>query len=252
MLADQPKMPEACYLISFISIGRHVAVVSTKALVQRLKEGDQRACAVLVQRYQGMLLHEAVYVFSLPLEDAEEIVSDVLLAVVRGIDSFTFQRGENDFHVWVLAIFRNKVRDYIRRQAINGSLMVRLEDEECAPDDEGPDSEPSVVRTVLNRYREALVQEEQEKEEMNESPQGAAGAVAAKLATIADALERLETWERVLLRCRAVHVPYEEIATYTGKSVAQLKVYHARVKRKFVHLLAAYYPELRSHDLREH
>jgi len=241
-------MPQACYLFSFIYMGRRVAVVSTKALVRGLKEGDQRACAALAQRYQGMLLHEAVYVFSLPFEDAEEIVSDVLLAVVQGIGSFTFQRGDGDFHVWVLAIFRNKVRDYVRRQAISGNLMVRLDEEQSTVDDEGIDSEASVVRIALHRYRDALVQEEQEEEGMNENRPGVAGAAAAKLATIADALERLETWERVLLRCRALHVPYEEIATYTGKSVAQLKVYHARVKRKFVKILAEYYPELRSHQ----
>ena len=57
-------------------------------------------------------------------------------------------------------------------------------------------------------------------------------------------LEVMESWERVLLRCRALDVPYEEIARYTGKTPAQLKVYHSRVKQKFVRLLAERYPEL--------
>jgi len=54
----------------------------------------------------------------------------------------------------------------------------------------------------------------------------------------------METWERVLLRCRALDVPYEEIARYTGKTAKQLKVYHARVKKRFMKLLAQHYPEL--------
>jgi hypothetical protein len=78
--------------------------------------------------------------------------------------------------------------------------------------------------------------------------QPAAGAdpnsTRGKLKVISEVLDVMESWERVLLRCRALDVPYEEIAQYTGKTPAQLKVYHARVKQKFVKLLAERYPEL--------
>ncbi len=223
--------------------------LSPKALVQHLKEGKREACAHLVDRYQGVLLREAVSVFSLRRDDAEEVVSDVLLAVVEGIHGFTFQRGEGDFHAWVMTVFRNKVRDHVRLQARRGR-MVGFDDDivtEGKDDSETPDRE--LTRIVLQQYRDALV--EPESTDGSDADEESTPAVG-KLAAIADALERLEAWERVLLRCRALDVPYEEIASYTGKPVSHLKVYHARVRKKFVNILAAYYPELTPHEEREH
>jgi hypothetical protein len=49
-------------------------------------------------------------------------------------------------------------------------------------------------------------------------------------------------WEQVLLRCRALEIPYEEIATYTGKTARVLKVYHARVQKKLRREIEKHYP----------
>jgi DNA-directed RNA polymerase specialized sigma24 family protein len=65
-----------------------------------------------------------------------------------------------------------------------------------------------------------------------------------KLQVIAETLEQMEAWERVLLRCRALDVSYDDIATYTGRPARQLKTYHARTKKKFLRLLAQHYPEV--------
>lgn len=56
--------------------------------------------------------------------DAEEIASDVLLAVVKKIDSFEFKRSDADLHYWVMTIFRNRVRDFMRHQAWTEGLQV--------------------------------------------------------------------------------------------------------------------------------
>ncbi len=231
-----------------------MAALSTKALVQQLKDGERRACAHLVERYQALLVREAMRVFSLRRDDAQEVASDVLLAVVNGIHDFTFKRGDGDFHLWVMAIFRNKVRDLVRQQAVRG-MVVELDSGALVyPSGDGHSSdserlEYEVARVAFRKYQEALVQHMDGVVE-SDGDYEETGPVARKLVALADALERLEAWERVLLRCRALDVPYEEIASYTGKPVSHLKVYHARVRKKFVRILAEYFPELTEHEQR--
>jgi RNA polymerase sigma factor (sigma-70 family) len=218
-------------------------------LVQHLKEGKREACTSLVDRYQGVLLREAVSVFSLRRDEAEEVVSDVLLAVVEGIHRFTFKRGEQDFHAWVMTIFRNKVRDHVRQQARRGRMVGFDDHIGREAEDDSEMLERGLTWEVLEQYRTALVEHENtDLSNPYEDPTPAVG----KLVAIAEALERLDAWERVLLRCRALDVPYEEIASYTGKPVSHLKVYHARVRKKFVNILAEYYPELTQHETGNH
>lgn len=215
-----------------------MAALSNKTVVQELKSGDRLGCTHLVNMYQSRMIEEAVRVFHLPGEDAEELVSDVLLLVVKNIHTFEFRKGEADFNGWVITIFRNKVRDFVRKAATTGDLIERFEEADLEEDKTFSKTEKQVTESIIRGYQEAVRQAEGE----TVSP------VAAKLLAIADSLDRLETWERVLLRCRALDVPYEDIARYTEKPVAQLKVYHARVKKKFVKILAEHYPELQHNE----
>ena len=211
-----------------------MAALSNKTIVQELKSGNRLGCTHLVNLYQARLIDEAVRVFHLAEEDAQEIVSDVLLLVVKNIHTFEFRKGESDFNGWVVTVFRNKLRDFIRKAATTGDLIERFEEAELEEDKTFSKTEQKVTEAIVRGYQEAVRQAEGEN----------VGPVAAKLLAIADSLDRMESWERVLLRCRALDVPYEDIAGYTDKPVAQLKVYHARVKKKFVKILSEYYPEL--------
>jgi RNA polymerase sigma factor (sigma-70 family) len=189
----------------------------------------------LVEHYQGRLIAEAVGVFDLVQEDAEEIVSDVLMTVVEKIHDFTFKRGDADFHVWVMAIFKNRVRDHVRHRALVEGLEQHFE-ESSLDDEEGyTKAEFEVVREIVRQYQDSLAAER---------PESSRDGKAAVLHEIADVLDSMESWERVLLRCRALDVPYEDISVYTDKPVRQLKVYHARVKKKFVRLLLQRSPHL--------
>ena len=209
---------------------------SNQQIVRELKEGDQRGCRHLIDSYQDRLLGEAVHVFQVPLLDAEELVSDVLLAVVNKIETFQFKRSDGDFHYWVMTIFRNRVRDFMRHRGLTDGLQVHFDESALEDEESYSSAEREVIRTVIRRYEESLRSPDSER------VQAGAGN-AGKLRIVAEVLERLETWERVLLRCRALEIPYEEIAHYTGKSAKQLKVYHARVKKKFLKLLAERIPE---------
>jgi RNA polymerase sigma factor (sigma-70 family) len=209
-----------------------MARIPYKQVVQELKDGNPLGCRHLVEVLQEKLISEAVGVFDLEMEDAEELVDDVLMTVVERIGDFEFKRGDTDFHVWVVTIFRNRVRDFIRHLARTEGLIERFEEND-AVDDIYSSGEKAVVAEIVRRYQDSL----------RDDPLLEGGAAGEKLRIVAETLEKMESWERVLLRCRALDVPYEEIATYTGKPAKQLKVYHARVKKKFVKLLAEEHPE---------
>ncbi len=216
-----------------------VATPMNRQIVKQLREGNPAGCRNLVDSYQRRLLNEAVAVFRFRTEDAEEVVSDVLLTVIEKIDTFEFQKSDADFHFWIMAIFRNRLRDFVRREAIRGKLFVTMGGDalDSVAFDTGSDE---MLESILHDY-EVEVRRGGSGDGTDETE-----ATVDSLQVIADTLDSMETWERVLLRCRALEVPYSEIARYTGKPVSQLKVYHSRVKKKFIRLLFERYPELQT------
>lgn len=214
-----------------------------RQIVQELKEGNLHGCRHLMEAYQDRLLSEAVHVFHVPASDAEELVSDVLMAVVEAIESFEFKKSDADFHFWVLTIFKNRVRDFVRRQALTKGLMERFDESAFENEETFSTTEKEVVNAIVRSYQDSLRDGVADPENI----QVGANHVLDKVAEVLDAME---AWERVLLRCRALDVPYEEIAYYTGKPVKQLKVYHKRVKEKFVKLLVKECPEIVRDDQR--
>jgi RNA polymerase sigma-70 factor (ECF subfamily) len=72
-------------------------------LVERLREGDESAFELLVERYHGEMLSLArVYVRT--REIAEEVVQETWLAVLNGIDRF---EGRSSLKTWAFRILVN-------------------------------------------------------------------------------------------------------------------------------------------------
>lgn len=214
-----------------------MARTENRQVVEELKAGKPSGCRLLVRMYQNRLLNEAVHVFHVKREDAEEIVNDVLLVVIRKIGVFEFRRSDADFHDWVMTIFRNRVRDTFREAAMRGTLMDSLDEEIQTEELEDGSLRREIVQMIVRDYQQSLAAERDGDVSGNGSPR-------QKLQVLADALDSMESWERVLLRCRALDIPYEDIARYTDKTPGQLRVYHGRVKKKLLKLLAQHYPEL--------
>lgn len=195
---------------------------SNRQIVEELKAGDRSGCTHLMQTYQHRLFEHLVGTFHIPREDAEELVSDVLLTVVQHISLFSFRNSDEDFARWVFTLLRNRARDFLRRQ---GRLGVKMEvfSEEVKGDDDSARTTREITDIVIRDFMEG---EESGKEQQNRP-----------LQLVVETLQSMETWERVLLRCRALNIPYEEIAPYVDKPAKQLKIYHLRVKRKFIQKL---------------
>ena len=81
-------------------------MASDADLVLRLQAGDEAAFVELVERYQGPLLRLArSFVPSRAV--AEEVVQDVWLGVVRGIERF---EGRSSLKTWLFRIMVNRAR----------------------------------------------------------------------------------------------------------------------------------------------
>jgi len=83
------------------------------ALVQALRDGDQAAFVVLIDRYGSAMLRLArTYVAT--AEAAEDVVQETWLGVVRGIDRF---EGRSSLKTWIFRILANRARTTGSRDA---------------------------------------------------------------------------------------------------------------------------------------
>jgi RNA polymerase sigma-70 factor, ECF subfamily len=81
-------------------------------LVERLREGDERAFEELVDRYGAMMLRVArLYVRDRAV--AEEVVQETWLAVLNGIDSF---EGRSSLKTWIFRILANRAKTRAQRE----------------------------------------------------------------------------------------------------------------------------------------
>lgn len=104
--------------------GRDDTLDST--LIQRWKEGDERAATALVERHATAL---ARYIGSLGERDsAEEVVQDTFVRAFSSLDTF---RGDSSLRTWLFTIARRLVVD--RRRALRRRRDVgSLEDVDAA------------------------------------------------------------------------------------------------------------------------
>jgi RNA polymerase sigma factor (sigma-70 family) len=206
--------------------------ISNRQIVDELRTRKRRGYKHLTDHYHQKLLREAVSSYGLAHQDAEEVVNDALLAAVDGIHGFQFQKSDADFGSWMRAILRNRVRDHVKKRMPTRSLMVYFDEAMFEHETSAPGSEKEVIASIVRTYQDSL-QVKDVDDRTNRT-----------LDILVDVLETMEPWERVLLRCRAQKVSYAEISRYTGKNAKQLKVYHARVKKKLLELINERYPEL--------
>src|SRR5262245_26204384 len=102
-----------------------------EALVNALRLREPTAVERLVARYSDRACRLAVRITG-NAEDAEEVVQDAILSVVRKIDTF---RGESAFGTWFYRIVSNAA--YMRRRRPHVSIGVPLEEGLSAFDEHG-------------------------------------------------------------------------------------------------------------------
>lgn len=84
-----------------------------RALLARLRTGDEEAFDTLVRRYDGSLRRVARTFVRTP-SAADDVVQETWLAVIRGLDSF---EGRSSLSTWIFSILANRARTRAVRDA---------------------------------------------------------------------------------------------------------------------------------------
>lgn len=185
-------------------------------LVEALQRGEPGAVEALLDRYGGWIYRVARRLLNDP-RDVEEVTQDVLLTVVRKIQTF---KGEAAFSSWLYRIAVNAA--YQRLRAKRARPEVSLEPFLPVFDDEG-------------RYIEPVVDWSSK---LNDP------AVAGETrAAIERSLSRLPEEYRVVIQLHDVEeLPNEEVAATLGLTVAAVKsrVHRARLflRQELAHLFS--------------
>jgi|SRR6266545_5328004 len=86
--------------------------------VERARLGDERAFALLVERY-GQPILSLCLASTVNPGDAEELAQEIFLSAWRGLGRF---RGDSTFSTWLFALARNACVDRARRAAVRPRL----------------------------------------------------------------------------------------------------------------------------------
>lgn len=93
---------------------------SDKELVELIKEGDQEAFRIVVERYESKAFNLAMSL-TRNVEDAEEVIQDVFVTVYRKISGF---EGKSAFSSWLYRITVNAAFMKLRKRKQNKSIPV--------------------------------------------------------------------------------------------------------------------------------
>ncbi len=88
-------------------------VEDDRALLERLREGDEDAFQTLVERHDPALRRVARTIVRTPTA-VDEVVQETWLGVVRGLESF---EGRSSLRTWIFRILVNRARTYASRDA---------------------------------------------------------------------------------------------------------------------------------------
>jgi RNA polymerase sigma-70 factor (ECF subfamily) len=114
-----------------------------KQLISRLKHGDSRSFAELVEAYQERIIN-VCYAFTHNQQDAEDVAQEVFIEIFQAIDKF---RGDARLSTWINRIAINRSLDLLRKKK-RKKRTARLQsifgitgsaDEPAAPQTASPD-----------------------------------------------------------------------------------------------------------------
>jgi RNA polymerase sigma-70 factor (ECF subfamily) len=131
--------------------------VNEEELIERAKDGDSEAFAVLVRRHQDYV-HNAVVHMVGRGQDAEDLTQEVFLKAFRGISGF---RQNSRFTTWIYGIMLNCVRSFWRREG-RGPEEVSLDaggEEDCPSPEPAGRSDDKPLNRLLSKERVKLVRE---------------------------------------------------------------------------------------------
>ncbi|NPV89391.1 MAG: sigma-70 family RNA polymerase sigma factor [Firmicutes bacterium] len=106
-----------------------------EAIIRSVLEGDQKAFADLVEKYQRPIYNLAGQMVGFG-EDARDLTQEIFLTIYRKLGSF---KGESRFSTWIYRVASNQAIDWVRKKRRPG----------LSPDYRGPTREPTPEEAYL-------------------------------------------------------------------------------------------------------
>lgn len=187
-------------------------VLDEKILIEKLKEGDEAAFKVIVDKWQDMVYNTALGIVQ-NAEDAEDIAQETFVQVYQSIDSF---KGESKFSTWLYRITVTKSLDHARRKKRKKrfAIIKKLFGDTNEEDIQVPDfHHPGVI---LDKKENAAV--------------------------LFQAIEQLPENQRIAFTLHKVEgLSYQEISEVMNSSVSSIESLMHRAKTNLKKTLEAYY-----------
>jgi len=183
--------------------------------IQALKQGRPEAHDRLDKRYSPSLLSYIKRSVG-NLEDAEEILNDVLYLAITKIDSFdpSKSRSLEPFRTWVYTIAKNKIRDHLRERKRKKEQLAKAGTE-----------------TVVSLTDRDIAQEVSSIETSHSTPRSQA---------LSQALQNLSERDRFLLECISNEIKPAEIAIYLALKPETVRVHVYRARQRLLKELQKY------------
>jgi RNA polymerase sigma-70 factor, ECF subfamily len=119
-------------------------------LVVAAREGDRVAFGQLYQRHSRTI--HGIVLASVPFSEARDLVQDVFLLALRKLHSL---RDPSAFGGWLIAIARNRAKDFHRRARATEELPEEIGSSK--PDDGQARAALEAIRSLPEAYRETLI-----------------------------------------------------------------------------------------------
>ncbi|HUX22351.1 MAG TPA: RNA polymerase sigma factor [Spirochaetia bacterium] len=188
--------------------------ISDEQVVDLIRNGQAQGISHILEHYRPYIIAMARTRVGLSYEDAEELLNDVVLEVVKKIEAFDHKKAS--LNTWIIMIARRRALDRYRKKG--GSMA------ETQMPDEWWDSVGHEDPHDAELQNSHLDRETHQRTE--------------------DTLVQLSERDRDLLRLRAEGHSLEEMADWLGQSKNATTVAYSRAKQRFMqHFENAAVPE---------
>ncbi len=198
------------------------------ALVVALRDGDEAAFLLVVDRYHGALLRLA-RVWVRDSATAEDVVQETWLALIQGIDRF---EGRSSLKTWLFGILANQAKRRVRRESRSVPFAAL-----AVGDEDGPSVDPDRFFPPGHRWSG----------HWSRPPAGGAGAPDVDLLTgeirarMAEAITALPPRYRAIIILRDVEGrTAEETCNILGVSATNQRVLLHRARSRVRQALEPY------------
>ena len=190
--------------------------VEDEILVQKWRQGDQKAVEQLVCKYQNRI-YNVIFKICRNTDDAAELTQDTFVKIIEGLDGF---QGRSSFYTWAFRIAVNLTLNFRKRKASPAFTSLDVSNAQ-------PDESRSTLASVLLD------------EKTPQPPEIAANNELCEI--VQKAIDALDEEHRTVIVLRDIEgMNYEQIADVLAVELGTVKSRLSRARAALRQILEAF------------